>query len=81
MALKVMGLPASVPDVTVTEFAPAVGPNVNMDEARPLLFVVTDEAVNVPPPLATVNTTIPRNRVATGIGYLDRKWASQRLSG
>ena len=56
VAVKVI---AVIPDtVAVTVFVPAVEPSVSVDEARPLAFVVTEDADSVPPPPVTANATV-----------------------
>src|SRR5881628_434623 len=58
VALNVTGLPASVPDVAVREFGPAVVPSVQLPTvAIPLALVVRVAPVMLPPPDATANAT------------------------
>jgi hypothetical protein len=59
VAVKVRGLPASVPDVAVSVFVPAVGPRVHdVAAATPSAPVVTgDVGVTVPLPGGTANVT------------------------
>src|SRR5581483_170487 len=57
VAVNVIGLPVSEPELAVTAFDPAAGPSVRTVEAKPLPLVVTDVALSAPPPPATVNVT------------------------
>src|SRR5438552_4739774 len=68
VAVNVTGLPASPVAVAVSEFGPAVGPNVHdVTAAIPLAFVVTGVVrLTVPPPEATANVTLTP---ATGLPF------------
>src|SRR5580692_8544360 len=57
VAVKMIGLPLSVPDAAVTVFTPAVVPKVRTVEASPALVVVTEDAVSDPPPAVTAKVT------------------------
>ena len=57
VALKVIGLPESDPDVAVTVFVPALAPKVRVLDARPELLVETLVALSDPPPAVTANVT------------------------
>src|SRR5207247_1811699 len=71
VAVNVTGLPASPVAVAVSEFGPAVGPNVHdVTAAIPLAFVVTGVVgLTVPPPDATANVTLTP---ATGLPFASR---------
>src|SRR5439155_1651068 len=71
VAVNVTGLPASPVAVAVSEFGPAVGPNVHdVTAAIPLAFVVTGVVgLTVPPPEATANVTLTP---ATGLPFASR---------
>src|SRR5207247_2185723 len=71
VAVNVTGLPASPVAVAVSEFGPAVGPNVHdVTAAIPFAPVVTGVVgVTVPPPEATTNVTLTP---ATGLPFASR---------
>src|SRR5512145_23239 len=59
VAVKVTGLPASVPDVAVSVWGPAVVPSVQPPTvAMPAAFVVWVAPVTEPPPDVTANVTV-----------------------
>jgi hypothetical protein len=58
VAVKLMGLPTSVPDVAVTVLVPAVEPSVRVLNACPLESEETCEAESNPPPAVTANATL-----------------------
>src|SRR5439155_997696 len=68
VAVKVSGLPVSVPDVTVRVFGPAVGPNVQeVTAVIPFAPVATGVVgLTVPAPDATANVTVTP---ATGLPF------------
>src|SRR5690348_11842859 len=68
VAVKVTGLPLSVPDVARSVFVPAVGPRVHdVAAAIPLALLVTGVVgLTVPPPDATANVTATP---ATGFAF------------
>src|SRR5947208_2605497 len=71
VAVKVSGLPVSVPDVTVRVFGPAVGPNVQeVTAVIPFAPVATGVVgLTVPEPDATANVTLTP---ATGFPFASR---------
>src|SRR5439155_914737 len=71
VAVKVTGLPVSVPDVAVRVFGPAVGPRVHdVTAAIPFAFVGTGVVgLTVPPPEATAKVTLTP---ATGLPFASR---------
>src|SRR5256885_741822 len=71
VAVNVTGLPVSVPEVAVSVFGPAVGPNVqDVTVAIPLAPVVTGVVgVTVPPPDPTANVTLTP---PTGLPFASR---------
>ena len=59
VAVNVTGEPLRLPLVAVSVFDPTVVPNVQLPTvAMPLPFVVADNPVPEPPPVATVNVTL-----------------------
>jgi hypothetical protein len=58
VALNVVGLPANVPDATVTVFILAAAPRVKRVEANPCALLETELAERVPPPVVTAKATV-----------------------